>query len=89
MVVAHFWERATALKIRTGFEIETLDNKPFDFLLDRTAVKFPFAYDDAERFALAPYPNVSRLTSPSKRCATGSKSTCPTLRRKPCPSYPR
>jgi len=55
LVVAHFWERATALNIRTEFELETLDTNPFDFLLERSAFKFPFAYDDADRFALAPY----------------------------------
>jgi transglutaminase-like putative cysteine protease len=55
LVVAHFWDRASALNIRTGFEIETLDTNPFDFLLDRSATKFPFTYAPAERFALAPY----------------------------------
>jgi transglutaminase-like putative cysteine protease len=55
MVVAHFWDRASALNIRTGFEIETLDSNPFDFLLERSATKFPFKYDEEERFALAPY----------------------------------
>jgi transglutaminase-like putative cysteine protease len=42
------------LEIRTEFLVETLDENPFDFLLDATASTFPFAYTPNERFALAP-----------------------------------
>lgn len=55
LVWAHFWDRASALNIRTEFEIETLDANPFDFLLKSSAIKFPFTYDKAELFALTPY----------------------------------
>jgi transglutaminase-like putative cysteine protease len=55
LVWAHFWDRASALNIRTEFEIETLDTNPFDFLLKVAAAKFPFTYDAEDRFALSPY----------------------------------
>lgn len=52
---AHFWEKSTALNIRTEFEIETLETNPFDFLLRPAIAKFPFSYGSGDQFALAPY----------------------------------
>ncbi|HEY0967007.1 MAG TPA: transglutaminase family protein [Opitutaceae bacterium] len=52
---AHFWDRADALNIRTEFEIETLDDNPFDFILKLYAASFPFAYEPVFDFALGPY----------------------------------
>jgi len=45
---------ATHLQFRTEFMVETLDTNPFDFFLKPSALAFPFFYDDAERYALAP-----------------------------------
>ncbi len=45
---------ASRLEFRTEFLVETLDANPFDFLLKSSALNFPFAYDPAESFALAP-----------------------------------
>ncbi len=45
---------ATCLEFRSAFMVETLDTNPFDFFLKPSALKFPFPYDDAERYALAP-----------------------------------
>lgn len=45
---------ASRLEFRTEFLVETLDANPFDFLLKPSALAFPFAYDPAESFALAP-----------------------------------
>jgi len=45
---------ATRLEFRSEFMVETLDTNPFDFFLKPSALKFPFTYDDAERYALAP-----------------------------------
>ena len=45
---------ATRLEFRSEFMVETLDTNPFDFFLKPSALKFPFIYDDAERYALAP-----------------------------------
>lgn len=45
---------ASQLEFRSEFMVETLDTNPFDFFLKPTALRFPFAYDDAERYALAP-----------------------------------
>ena len=44
---------AAALEFRTEFLVETLDANPFDFFLKPSASTFPFAYDPAERVALA------------------------------------
>lgn len=52
---AHFWDHASALSIRTEFEIETLTQNPFDFILKPYAVKFPFDYEAVFDFALGPY----------------------------------
>jgi transglutaminase-like putative cysteine protease len=46
--------RASVLEFRTEFMVETLDANPFDFLLKPTALTFPFTYDFAEKFVLAP-----------------------------------
>src|SRR5688572_6173937 len=45
---------ATRLEFRTELMVETLDANPFDFFLKPSALTFPFAYDPAERAALAP-----------------------------------
>ncbi|MCX6952204.1 MAG: transglutaminase family protein [Verrucomicrobia bacterium] len=45
---------ASQLEFRSEFMVETLDTNPFDFFLKPTALAFPFFYDDAERYALAP-----------------------------------
>jgi transglutaminase-like putative cysteine protease len=45
---------ATQLEFRSELMVETLDENPFDFFLRPSAFSFPFAYDDAERVALAP-----------------------------------
>jgi transglutaminase-like putative cysteine protease len=45
---------ASQLEFRSEFMVETLDTNPFDFFLKPTARRFPFVYDDAERYALAP-----------------------------------
>lgn len=52
---AYFWDRASALNIRTEFEIETSENNPFDFLVRQDAVNFPFTYSPFERYVLSPY----------------------------------
>ncbi|HWA09358.1 MAG TPA: transglutaminase family protein [Opitutaceae bacterium] len=52
---AHFWEKSSALNLRSECEVETLSANPFDFLLRPAAAKFPFAYTPADRFALGPY----------------------------------
>lgn len=44
----------TMLQFRTELMVETLDTNPFDFFLKPSASAFPFSYDPAERFALAP-----------------------------------
>jgi transglutaminase-like putative cysteine protease len=44
----------TRLEFRTELLVETLDTNPFDFFLKPSALAFPFAYDPAERIALAP-----------------------------------
>jgi len=44
---AHFWDRADALNFRTEFEVETLEENPFDFILAPAATAFPFAYEPA------------------------------------------
>lgn len=66
-LIAHFWDRADALSIRTEFEIETLETNPFDFLLRQGAAAFPFAYEPYERFVLSPYLPIS---------AEGSAEAC-------------
>lgn len=53
--LVHCWDRASALNLRTEFEVETLDANPFEFILDDHAARFPFSYLPAERFALQPY----------------------------------
>ncbi len=45
---------APRLEFRSEFMVETLDTNPFDFFLKPSALTFPFAYDAAERYALAP-----------------------------------
>jgi transglutaminase-like putative cysteine protease len=44
----------TRLEFRSELLVETLDANPFDFFLRPGACTFPFAYDEAERVALAP-----------------------------------
>ena len=55
--VAHAWfEGATTrLEITSKFEIETLRSNPFDYLLDRAAQTFPFAYPQDINQHLAGY----------------------------------
>jgi transglutaminase-like putative cysteine protease len=45
---------AARLEFRSDFLVETLDANPFDFFLKPSALTFPFAYDAAERYVLAP-----------------------------------
>ena len=45
---------APALEFRSECLVETLDSNPFDFFLTPSALAFPFAYDAAERYVLAP-----------------------------------
>ena len=45
---------APVLEFRSEFLVETLDTNPFDFFLKPSAFTFPFAYDEAERYVLAP-----------------------------------
>ncbi len=45
---------APRLEFRSELMVETLDENPFDFFLRPAAFNFPFAYDEAERVALAP-----------------------------------
>ena len=45
---------ARRLEFRSELMVETFDENPFDFFLRPSAFNFPFAYDDAERIALAP-----------------------------------
>jgi transglutaminase-like putative cysteine protease len=54
LALAWFGDRAAALSIRTEFTVETLATNPFDFLLQREAVRLPFAYAPAEQFMLGP-----------------------------------
>ncbi|HZL46920.1 MAG TPA: transglutaminase family protein [Opitutaceae bacterium] len=53
--LAYCWDRSAVLSIRVECEVETLDENPFDFILDAHAVQFPFSYLPTERFALLPY----------------------------------
>ena len=53
--LAYCWERADALSIQSEFEIETLEKNPFDFILEDSALRFPFTYPAAEHFALLSY----------------------------------
>ena len=53
-VQAHFWERASALNIRSDFEVERQFPNPFDFLLEPSALAAPFRYDDVLLPVLAP-----------------------------------
>lgn len=46
--------QAPILEFRSEFLVETLDTNPFDFFLTPSALTFPFAYDDPERYVLAP-----------------------------------
>lgn len=46
--------RAAALEFRSEFLVETLDANPFDFFLKPSALSFPFTYEPAELYALAP-----------------------------------
>ncbi|MBL9188584.1 MAG: transglutaminase family protein [Opitutaceae bacterium] len=45
---------SSQLEFRSELMVETLDENPFDFFLRPSASDFPFAYDPAERIALAP-----------------------------------
>lgn len=45
---------ASTLEFHSEFLVETLDTNPFDFFLKRSALTFPFVYDTAERYVLAP-----------------------------------
>jgi len=54
LAMAWFWDRSTTLNIRTEFTAETLETNPFDFILHKHAVNFPFTYQPAEQFALGP-----------------------------------
>ena len=42
------------LEFRSEMLVETLDTNPFDFFLNPSALSFPFSYDSAERYVLAP-----------------------------------
>jgi transglutaminase-like putative cysteine protease len=82
----HFWDRASALSIRTEIEIENTETNPFDFLLRHDAVKHPFSYDPYERYILTSYllppdpKEVSMLESwLNGRVGTGSIDTVPFL----------
>ncbi len=55
MARAYIWETGDTLTIDSRFTAETLETNPFDFLLKSYAIKFPFAYDPAFDYALAPY----------------------------------
>mgnify|MGYP000033813494 CR=1 FL=1 len=52
---AYFWDNASAISIRSEFDVETLDHNPFDFILRPYASAFPFNYEPLERFNLSPY----------------------------------
>ena len=66
LALAHFWDRAPTLTIRTEFEVETLDANPFDFILKPYAFAFPFDYEELDAFNLTPY-----LASPFPDTRTG------------------
>lgn len=57
--------RAAQLEVRSELMVETLDENPFDFFLRPGALGFPFAYEDAERVALAPCLALRPETSPA------------------------
>ncbi len=46
--------RSATLELRSDFLVETLDANPFDFFLKPGAFNAPFAYDNAEAYALGP-----------------------------------
>jgi transglutaminase-like putative cysteine protease len=52
---AHFWEKSSALNIRSEFEVERDFPNPFDFILKIYAFNFPFKYEPVFDFALGPY----------------------------------
>jgi transglutaminase-like putative cysteine protease len=69
---------AARLEFRTELMVETLDTNPFDFFLKPSANSFPFTYDDAERFALAPS-LAPRADTPAAELRSWLQSRLPTL----------
>lgn len=55
--ITHCWfdELTGALRITTAFEIETLRDNPFDYLLDDDATRLPIMYGDAMEPLVAAY----------------------------------
>ncbi|MBL9203092.1 MAG: transglutaminase family protein [Opitutaceae bacterium] len=56
---------AARLEFRSELMVETLDENPFDFFLRPAAIAFPFAYEEADRLALAPCLALRAETSPA------------------------
>lgn len=55
VAMVYLWDKAPALNIRTEFEVTTVASNPFDFILDESAVSFPFLYRPADELALAEF----------------------------------
>lgn len=53
--IVHFTESAAILRVASEFRIQHFDEYPLDFIVDPTAVDFPFQYDPGERGELIPY----------------------------------
>jgi transglutaminase-like putative cysteine protease len=51
----YFSEATDEFTVRADFAVETFDRNPFDFLLRLDAMKYPFAYTEAESAMLAPF----------------------------------
>jgi len=48
-------EPTSSVVFQCRMRFEVIEDNPFDFILERRAAEFPFAYDERERSALSPY----------------------------------
>lgn len=55
VALVEFTAPAAELRIESGATVTHYETNPFDFVLEPGAVRFPFVYDPAEAFDLAPW----------------------------------